>query len=82
MLKSSGKVLAVPIVLIATVFCVFPNNECRRHFASLFWGDTSSNFQAVLAHTNDHGGLAATPDDERNLGVEGGRQRSKKLLEV
>lgn len=31
---------------------------------------------------NDHGGLAATPDDERNLGVEGGRQRSKKLLEV
>jgi hypothetical protein len=33
-------------------------------------------------HANDHGGLAATPDDERNLGVEGGRQRSKKLLEV
>ena len=32
--------------------------------------------------SNDHGGLAATPDDERNLGEEGGRQRSKKLLEV
>ena len=32
--------------------------------------------------SNDRGGLAATPDDERNLGVEGGRQRSKKLLEV